>query len=84
MASVVVHMQLLGRADRLDDYVHRGKDSGWTEITLSAGRGERDYVIRRDIEVTRTRDEETGVVKQGYHSSWRVNGGCRLWCWRSV
>lgn len=61
--------QLLGRADNLKDYVQRGCDEAWTEITLSGGPGQRDMVVRRDIKQVRRDDGSSG-----YSSKWRLNG----------
>jgi hypothetical protein len=66
-------VQLLGRAENLKDYVQRGCDEAWTEITLSGGRGQTDMVIRRDIKQVSRDDGATG-----YSSKWKLNSG---WPW---
>ncbi|KAI8462241.1 MAG: P-loop containing nucleoside triphosphate hydrolase protein [Monoraphidium minutum] len=56
--------QLLGRADNLRDFIRRGCDDAWTEITLSGGPGCTDWLVRRDIRI---------VSGHGYSSKWRLN-----------
>jgi chromosome segregation ATPase len=62
--------KLLGRADSIKDYVQRGCEEAWTELTLSGGAGRGDMVVRRDIKQVRKDDGS-----QGYVTKWRLNGG---------
>ncbi|CAD7695563.1 unnamed protein product [Ostreobium quekettii] len=41
--------KLLGRADNVKDFVLRGEQEGYTEVTISGGGEERDRVVRRDL-----------------------------------
>jgi hypothetical protein len=61
--------QLLGRAENLKDYVQRGCEEAWTEITLSGGPGAHDMVVRRQITQVVRDDGATG-----YTTKWRLNG----------
>lgn len=61
--------RLLGRADNLRDFVQRGCDEAWTEVTLSGGPNCADHVMRRDIRAV-ARDDGGA----GYQSKWRLNG----------
>ncbi len=53
--------KLLGRADKLSEFVKRGEQSGYSEITLATQDPERPLVVRREI---RRKDSS---------STWRVN-----------
>lgn len=64
------HHQLLGRADNLKDFIRRGCDRAWTEVTLSGGEGGRDVTIKRDISIRRLPDGS-----RSYSSEWYINGG---------
>lgn len=54
--------KLLGRADKLAEFVKRGEESGYSEITLATKDPERPMVVRREIR----RKDGT--------STWKVNG----------
>ena len=53
--------KLLGRADKLSEFVKRGEQSGYSEITLATGDPDRPLVVRREIKRNDT------------SSTWRVN-----------
>ena len=57
-------VQLLGRADRISDFVRKGEEHGYTEITLSKGEGRRPLTIKR---LMNSVDNS---------SKWLLNGGC--------
>ena len=69
-------LQLLGRADNLKDFVRRGCQEAWIEITLSGGPGRSKIVVRREIKQQPRDDNSTG-----YTSKWRLDGG-RIWVCR--
>ena len=54
--------KLLGRADKISEFVKRGEQSGYSEITLATKNPNRPLVVRRDIK----RKDGT--------STWKVNG----------
>ena len=41
--------QLMKRADNAKDFVRRGSDSGWVEVTLSSSRPDRPIIIKRSM-----------------------------------
>jgi|TARA_B110000259_G_scaffold182713_1_gene226749 hypothetical protein len=53
--------KLLGRADKLSEFVKRGEQSGYSEITLATSDPERPLVVRREIK------------RKDSSSTWRVN-----------
>ena len=55
-------LQLLGRADNVRDFVRRGENEGWVEITLSSGNRSRPVVINRKLKASENSSE------------WRING----------
>ena len=61
-------MQVLGRADKMSDFVLQGEAEGWIEITLSKDDTGRPITFRRHI---RTRDES---------SDWKIDGAFLLVC----
>ena len=54
--------KLLGRADKISEFVKRGEQSGYSEITLATKNPNRPLVVRREIK----RKDGT--------STWKVNG----------
>ena len=54
--------KLLGRADKISEFVKRGEQSGYSEITLATKNPNRPLVVRRDIK----RKDST--------STWKVSG----------
>lgn len=55
-------MQLLGRADNVSDFVRRGEQEGYVEVTLKSGNIDAPLRIKRKI---KARDNS---------SSWEING----------
>ncbi|XRB10317.1 structural maintenance of chromosomes protein 5 [Pseudoscourfieldia marina] len=55
------HTKLLGRADKISDYVKRGEEFGSVKITLASGEGEAPVTVFRKI-------------KRDNSSEWKVNG----------
>ena len=53
--------QILGRADKAINFIKRGAEEAFTEVTLSAGPGKRPYIIQR-------------TLKKDNMSRYRVNG----------
>ena len=53
--------KLLGRADKLSEFVKRGEQSGYSEITLATKDPDRPLVVRREIK------------RKDSSSTWRVN-----------
>jgi len=53
--------KLLGRADKLSEFVKRGEQSGYSEITLATKDANRPLVVRREIK------------RKDSSSTWRVN-----------
>ena len=53
--------KLLGRADKLSEFVKRGEQSGYSEITLATEDPDRPLVVRREIK------------RNDSSSTWRVN-----------
>lgn len=62
--------KLLGRADSVKDYIKRGTESGWTEVTLSGGPRHHGWCVRREM-----RREARGE-EGGYSSRFKINGAC--------
>ena len=54
--------KLLGRADKIAEFVKRGEESGYSEITLATKDPSRPMVVRREIK------------RKDGSSAWRVNG----------
>ena len=53
--------QILGRADKAINFIKRGAEEAFTEVTLSAGPGKRPYIIQR-------------TLKKDNMSRYKVNG----------
>ena len=56
-------LQLLGRADKIDDFIKRGENEAMTKITLSSGDPRKPTVITRLM----SRKENKATV-------WQING----------
>ncbi|KAK9808667.1 hypothetical protein WJX72_001584 [[Myrmecia] bisecta] len=56
---------LLGRADNIKDFIRRGENEGFTEITLSSGDPSRPVVITRHMRIV------SGGTAQ---NEWKING----------
>ena len=68
--EIVLHLQILGRADKAVNFIRRGQEEALTEVTLSAGPGKYPLVIQRRL----TKDNL---------SKYRVNGAhyaCTVLC----